>query len=311
MSEIRNRLEKNVRKLGSWAERLKIEAYRIYERDIPEYPFIVDRYKDHFLVYDRSDEIIDATAEKKEHLPELLAAIRELFGVSDDKIILKKRERQKGEAQYEKIAETSRYMTVREGDALFKVNLYDYLDTGLFLDHRLMRDKIRALSKDKDVLNLFCYTGSVSVFAALGGARTVSVDMSSTYTKWAQENFALNEIPLAKHEFVTRNALEYLADLGISKRFDLIFLDPPTFSNSKKMESSFEVEREQVFLVDNCMRLLKPNGTLYFSNNKRSFRLDPSISDRYDVKDITAQTIPKDFRDGKIHRVYEIRARRA
>lgn len=311
MNEIRNRLEKNVKKLAPWAERLKIEAYRIYERDIPEYPFIVDRYKDRFVVYDRSDEIIDAKAEKKEHLPELLTAIRELFSTTDDKIILKRRERQKGESQYEKIAETARFMTVREGEALFKVNLYDYLDTGLFLDHRLMRERVRSMSKDKDVLNLFCYTGSVSVFAALGGARTVSVDMSSTYTRWAQENFALNDIPLAQHEFVTINALEYLADRGIARRFDVIFLDPPTFSNSKKMESTFEVERDQVFLVENCMRLLKPNGVLFFSNNKRSFKLEPTLTDRFDVKDITAQTIPKDFRDNKIHRVYEIRARRA
>lgn len=310
MNEIRNRLEKNVKKLAPWAERLRIEAYRIYERDIPEYPFIVDRYKDHFVVYDRSDDVIDAKAEKKTHLPELVEALRELFSTSEDKIILKRRERQKGESQYEKIDETSRFMTVREGDALFKVNLHDYLDTGLFLDHRLMREKIRSMADGKDVLNLFCYTGSVSVFAALGGARTVSVDMSSTYSRWAKENFELNRIPLAGHEFVTMNALEYLEDERNPRRFDLVFLDPPTFSNSKKMEGSFEVERDQAFLVENCMRLLKPNGTLFFSNNKRSFKLDPSIVSRYDVKDITEKTIPKDFRDQKIHRVYEIRARR-
>ena len=311
MSEIRNRLEKNAKKIVPWAERLRLEAYRLYERDIPDYPYIVDRYKDHFVVYDRSDDVIDSKAEKQEHFPELINAIKELFRVDDARLIIKRRARQKGEAQYEKVAETQRFDTVREGDAVFKINLFDYLDTGLFLDHRLMRDKIRAQAKGKDVLNLFSYTGSVSVFAALGGGRTVSVDMSATYSRWAQDNFALNKIALDGHEFVTQNALEYLEDQSNPRQFDLIFLDPPTFSNSKKMGSTFEVERDQEFLVDNCMRLLKPSGTLYFSNNKRSFRLSPTLVERYDVKDITAQTIPKDFRDQKIHRVYEIRAKHA
>jgi 23S rRNA (cytosine1962-C5)-methyltransferase len=158
-------------------------------------------------------------------------------------------------------------------------------------------------------LNLFSYTGSVSVFAALGGGRTVSVDMSSTYTRWAQENFKLNQIPLAGHEFMAQNALEFLEDSFYMRKFDVIFLDPPTFSNSKKMDESFEVEREQEFLVNNCMRLLKPGGVFFFSNNKRTFKLLPALAEKFVVKDITAKTIPKDFRDPKIHHVFEIRAR--
>lgn len=308
MSEIKNRIEKNVKRLESWAQKLKIEAYRIYERDIPEFPFIVDRYKDYFVVYDRSDEMIDAREDKREHFPQLIQALKELFSPADDHIVIKRRARQKGDSQYEKIDQSGKTMTVREGDALFKVNLFDYLDTGLFLDHRLMREKIKSLSQGKDVLNLFCYTGSVSVFAALGGGRVTSVDMSSTYIKWAQENFELNKLPLTQHEFVTENALEYL-EKPAAKKFDLIFLDPPTFSNSKRMEGSFEVEREQVFLVVSCMERLKPGGTLFFSNNKRSFKLDPQLSTEYAIRDITDKTIPKDFRDQKIHRVYEIRFR--
>lgn len=310
MSEIKNRIKKNVANLEAWAKKFKIDAYRIYERDIPDYPFIVDRYNDKFIVYDRSIDSIDSREDKQEHFPELLAALREIFGVDDSKIIVKRRSRQKGEAQYEKIDESNHTETVREGEALFKVNLYDYLDTGLFLDHRLMRDKIRKQSSDKDVLNLFCYTGSVSVFAALGGARVTSVDMSATYSRWAQDNFRLNNLDPDKHTFITENALEYLA-APHKERFDLIFLDPPTFSNSKKMDSSFEVERDQTFLVESCMKLLKPDGVLFFSNNKRSFKLEPALSEKYFVRDITASTIPKDFRDQKIHRVFEIRAGRS
>ncbi len=310
MSEIRNRLEKNFKKLGPWAERHRIEAYRIYERDIPDYPFIIDRYKDHFLIYDRGHSEIDSKEGKREHFPQLVSALKELFSAVDEKIIVKRRERQKGESQYEKIDGTGRTMVVRESQALFTVNLYDYLDTGLFLDHRLMRQKIFETAKDKDFLNLFAYTCSVSVFAALGGARTTSVDMSATYTRWGQDNFALNKISPAGHEFITQNALEFLGDRTYKKRFDLIFLDPPTFSNSKRMAQSFEVERDQEFLVENAMRLLKPNGTLYFSNNKRTFKLAPAIQSRYSVRDITAQTIPKDFRDPKIHYVFQIRSQK-
>jgi 23S rRNA (cytosine1962-C5)-methyltransferase/23S rRNA (guanine2445-N2)-methyltransferase / 23S rRNA (guanine2069-N7)-methyltransferase len=308
VNEIKNRIKKNVANLEAWSKKFKIDAYRIYERDIPDYPFIVDRYNDKFVVYDRSIDSIDSREDKQEHFPELIAALLELFDAREENIIVRRRARQKGDTQYEKIDESGRTETVREGEAVFKVNLYDYLDTGLFLDHRLMRDKIKKQSAGKDVLNLFCYTGSVSVFAALGGGRVTSVDMSATYSKWAQENFRLNGLDPSAHTFVTQNALEYLAEPR-RERFDLIFLDPPTFSNSKRMESTFEVERDQTFLVDSCMGVLKPGGVLYFSNNKRSFKLEPALQERYSVRDITASTIPKDFRDQKIHRVFEIRAK--
>jgi 23S rRNA (cytosine1962-C5)-methyltransferase/23S rRNA (guanine2445-N2)-methyltransferase / 23S rRNA (guanine2069-N7)-methyltransferase len=307
MSEIRNRLEKNTKNLKPWAEKHQIEAYRLYERDIPDYPFIVDRYKDFFVVYDRGDERIDSRDDKREHFPRLIEALKDLYGTNDEHIVIKRRERQKGESQYEKTGNTNRTLTVREGPAVFVVNLYDYLDTGLFLDHRLMRQKIFSEATGKDFLNLFAYTGSVSVFAALGGARTVSVDMSATYSRWAQDNFLANGLNPAAHDFITEDALKYLGAHQERRRFDLIFLDPPTFSNSKRMESTFEVERDQEFLVDNAVKLLKPGGVLYFSNNKRTFKLSPSLSERYRIRDITAKTLPKDMRDPKVHHVFEIR----
>ncbi|WP_253715740.1 class I SAM-dependent methyltransferase [Bdellovibrio bacteriovorus] len=303
---IKNRLEKNLKKLKPWATRHQIEAYRLYDRDIPEFPFIIDVYKDYFLVHDKSDSFLD---KEKNHLPLVLTAIKDIFACADDKIILKKRERQEGLKQYEKLDQKSDTFIVRESQAVFKVNMYDYLDTGLFLDHRPMRQKVFKTASGKKFLNLFCYTGSVSVFAALGGARTTSVDMSQTYLSWAQDNFALNQIDLGAHSFVNANVLEWLKDERYKNKFDIIFLDPPTFSNSKKMEDSFEVERDQDFLVDSCMMMLNPGGVLYFSNNKRKFKLSASLQEKYSVVDKTEESIPQDFHDKKIHNCFEIRAK--
>lgn len=301
---IKNRLEKNFKKLKSWSERHQIEAFRLYDRDIPEYPFIVDVYKDHYVVYDKSDFIKD---KDKNHLPHVIEALKALFKTSEDCIVIKKRERQEGLKQYEKLDSKEQTFSVRESQALLKVNLYDYLDTGLFLDHRPMRQKVFKTAKDKTFLNLFCYTGSVSVFAALAGARTTSVDMSQTYLRWAQDNFELNKIDLGDHSFINADVLEWLRANRDHAAFDMIFLDPPTFSNSKKMEDSFEVERDQDFLVDACMSMLKPNGVLYFSNNKRKFKLSENILAKYTVKDLTEESIPQDFHDKKIHCCFEIK----
>lgn len=304
MDMIKNRLEKNFKKLKSWSERHQIEAFRLYDRDIPEYPFIVDVYKDHYVVYDKSDFIKD---KDKNHLPHVIEALKALFKTSEDCIVIKKRERQEGLKQYEKLDSKEQTFSVRESQALLKVNLYDYLDTGLFLDHRPMRQKVFKTAKDKTFLNLFCYTGSVSVFAALAGARTTSVDMSQTYLRWAQDNFELNKIDLGDHSFINADVLEWLRANRDHAAFDMIFLDPPTFSNSKKMEDSFEVERDQDFLVDSCMSMLKPNGVLYFSNNKRKFKLSENILAKYTVKDLTEESIPQDFHDKKIHCCFEIK----
>ncbi|ASD62332.1 class I SAM-dependent methyltransferase [Bdellovibrio bacteriovorus] len=304
MDMIKNRLEKNYKKLKSWAERAQIEAYRLYDRDIPEYPYIVDIYKDHFLIYDKSD-LRDV---EKNHLPHVQEALKALFKCDDSKIVIKKRERQEGLKQYEKLDAKEETFVVRESQALLKVNLYDYLDTGLFLDHRPMRQKVFKSVKDKKFLNLFCYTGSVSVFAALGGAHTTSVDMSQTYLRWAQDNFQLNNLDPAQHAFINADVLDWLRTTKLPNTFDVIFLDPPTFSNSKKMDESFEVERDQEFLVESCMNMLRPEGILYFSNNKRKFKISPALLAKYKVKEITTDSIPQDFHDKKIHNCFEIRS---
>lgn len=303
MSVIQNRLEKNSRRLTPWASRLPTEAWRLYDRDIPEYPFIVDLYLDYAVVWDRSDEVID---KDKNHLPELLTALQAVRGLSPEKIIVKKRARQEGTSQYERIDEKDSFLTVTEGKAKLRVNLWDYLDTGLFLDHRPMRYKVQKLARGKKVLNLFCYTGSVSVFAALGGGQVTSVDMSATYLDWAQENFRLNHLSVTDHEFIQSDVLQWLEN-DPQPEFDLIFLDPPTFSNSKRMKRTFEVERDQVELVSNTMRWLRPEGLLFFSNNKRDFKLSSELQSRFSIRDISEESIPPDFHDKKIHRCYEIR----
>lgn len=304
---IQNRLEKNYRKLKPWAEKNQIEAYRLYDRDIPEYPFIVDRYKDFFVIYDKSQKI----DEEKQHLPLLIAAVKNLFGSGDEQIILKRRQVQKGLDQYEKLGQKNQKISVMENGVKLLVNLWDYLDTGLFLDHRPIRYQFLKKSKNKKFLNLFCYTASVSVMAAVGGATTYSVDLSKTYLEWAKENFQLNNLDITRHKFVEEDVLQYIQGvnrkLELQDYFDTIFLDPPTFSNSKSMKSDFEVERDQVWLVENVLKLLKPDGVLFFSNNKRDFKLAPELSSRFKVKNITKDTIPVDFHDMKIHHCFEIK----
>lgn len=299
---IQNRLEKNQKKLKAWADRHKIEAYRLYDRDIPEFPILIDRYKDFFVVYDRTDNLID---QGKNQMPEVLQALKNVFAAPEEKIIVKKRERQEGLKQYERLDTKSNFFSVQETQAKFLINLYDYLDTGLFLDHRPLRQTVFKQSAGKKVLNLFCYTGSFSVFAALGGASAVvSVDMSATYLEWAKNNFKENGLDPEKHSFIQENVLEFLA--AHHRLYDLIILDPPTFSNSKRMQSPFEIEKDQNFLLESCLRLLSLKGTLYFSTNKRKFKISDAIASQVRVNDITERTIPMDFHDQKIHRCYEI-----
>lgn len=303
MSMIKNRIEKNLKKIKSYIQNNRLEAYRVYDRDIPEFPYIIDIYRDHCLVHDKTDPIKD---KNKNYLPEVIDSIKNIFKIHDEKIHLKKRERQEGLQQYEKLDVTGQRITVKENQAEFYINLTDYLDTGLFLDHRPIRQIIMKEAKDKNFLNLFCYTGSVSVFAALGGARTTSVDMSQTYLNWAMDNFVLNDIDMGSHKFIRSDVIEWLKEHRYQAKYDLIFLDPPTFSNSKKMEDFFEVEKDQNFLVHSCMQMLRPGGVLYFSNNKRKFKLDPELMEKYLIKDISEKTIPLDFHDQKIHSCFKI-----
>lgn len=308
--DLANRLEKNLRKLKSFIKRGHTNAYRVYDADIPEYALAIDRYADwlHVQEYAPPKSIDEKAA--KQRLEQALMTLPEALGVAPDHIVLKQRKQQKGTNQYEKQAGSAQSLVVTEHDVRLKVNLTDYLDTGLFLDHRPMRWWMQQHAKDKSVLNLFCYTGAVSVHAAVGGAKRVdSVDMSATYLDWAEDNFKLNGLPLSPYQyrFIQANVVEWLP--RCQHRYDLIFLDPPTFSNSKRMQGVFDVQRDHADLIHQAMRLLETDGTLVFSNNFRKFQLDASITQRYQVQDYRLQSLPEDFqRDPKIHGCWLINA---
>lgn len=307
-SIIINRLRKNLKIRKSLVKSLKTEAYRLYEKDIPEYPFIIDVYKDQVVIYekgkkfheDETEQILNARLHKKE----IISAIEEIFNIPLDQIIFKERFKKEGKVQYEKFSRKNHFFEIQEDKCKFLINLHDYLDTGLFLDHRPLRSILLKESSGKSVLNLFAYTGSLSVASAIGGGVVTTVDMSKTYLEWAQENFKINEIDSPIHKFTHADATNYI--MNLENQFDIIILDPPSFSNSKRMEDTFDVQRDHFKLIDRLMKNLNENGTLYFSNNNRKFKLDPLLKDLYKVSDISERTIPKDFRDLKIHCCFKI-----
>lgn len=308
--DLANRIEKNLRKLKSFIKQGVSDAYRVYDMDIPEYAVAIDRYGDwlHVQEYAPPRSIDEKVAAQR--LQQALMTLPDALGVDPKKIILKQRKQQKGKNQYEKQGREEQALTITEHGVQFRVNLTDYLDTGLFLDHRPMRYWLQQHSQGKKVLNLFCYTGTASVHAAVGGAARVdSVDMSATYLEWAQANFTLNGFrhdPYRRYRFIQANALIWLQDCR--ERYDLIFLDPPTFSNSKRMEDSFDVQRDHVGLIHDAMRVLEQGGILVFSNNFRKFKLDPTIEEAYSVQDYRKPSLPLDFeRDPKIHGCWLIR----
>ena len=303
-----NRLQKNLKQLSKWARREGIECYRVYDADMPEYALAIDLYQDwvHVQEYAAPRSIDPDKAQAR--LFDALAAIPQALNVDKSRVVIKRRERQSGTRQYERQSTQGQFTEVREGGVKLLVNLTDYLDTGLFLDHRPMRMRIQREAAGKRFLNLFCYTATASVHAAKGGARsTTSVDLSKTYLDWARRNLSLNG-------FSDKNRLEQgdvMAWLQASRdEYDLIFIDPPTFSNSKRMEGVFDVQRDHVELLDLAVARLAPGGVLYFSNNFRKFQLDENLAERYSVEEITAQTLDPDFaRNSKIHRAWRIQAR--
>jgi 23S rRNA (guanine2445-N2)-methyltransferase / 23S rRNA (guanine2069-N7)-methyltransferase len=302
-----NRLRKNLRNLGRWARQSGVSCYRLYDADLPEYAVAVDLYQGerlwvHVQEYEAPSTVDPARAEGR--LIDVLAAIPAVLEVPPQQVFLKIRRRQKGTAQYEKQSETGRFYPVEEGGLKFWVNFEDYLDTGLFLDHRLTRALIRERAAGKSFLNLFAYTGTATVYAAKGGASaTTTVDMSRTYLDWARRNLELNGIRGERHELVQADCLEWLDEAVHSRwRYDLIFLDPPTFSTSKRMKATLDVQRDHVALIENCVSLLAPGGLLVFSTNHRKFRLDAEGLSELKVEDITRKTLPKDFeRNPRIH----------
>jgi 23S rRNA (guanine2445-N2)-methyltransferase / 23S rRNA (guanine2069-N7)-methyltransferase len=304
---VANRLRKNLKSLKPWLVDSKISCYRIYDADMPEYCAAIDVYEDkiHLQEYAPPNTINPNAARTR--FNEIHAAVCAVFAKAPDSIVIKTRERNRGDKQYEKFELSQEPdVAVSEGKAKFWVNLTKYLDTGLFLDHRLLRLKIAEETLDKRFLNLFCYTATASVHAALGGAKkTVSVDMSKTYLAWARRNFELNNIGDHKHELINADVIKYLASCRES--FDIILLDPPSFSNSKRMEDILDIQRDHVGLIKRCMDILQPGGTLYFSNNLRTFKLASDELNQYQIENITKHTIDKDFaRNPKIHQCYRI-----
>ncbi len=304
-----NRLQKNSKKIEKWARQQGINAYRLYDADLPEYNLAVDRYDDHIVVQEyAAPKNIDEN-KARQRLLDAVTATLQVTGVETNKLILKVRQKQKGTNQYEKLANKGDYFYVNEYGAKLWVNLTDYLDTGLFLDHRSTRKMLGEMAKGKDVLNLFAYTGSATVHMALGGAKsTTTVDMSNTYLNWAEQNLLLNELEGKQHKLIQADCLQWLA--RCDRQFDLIFVDPPTFSNSKRMEDSWDVQRDHIKLMTQLKRILRPNGTIVFSNNKRGFKMDVEGLETLGLSavDITAKTLPLDFeRNKQIHNCWVVR----
>lgn len=305
-----NRLMKNMQNLKKWAVQNDIYCLRLYDADLPDFNLAVDLYGDklHVQEYAPPKKIDPEKAKKRFNLA--LAVIRQVTGLGRDSVFIKTRAKQTGKNQYEKQSTASKRFVVQEGQAKILVNLTDYLDTGLFLDHRAIRLRIAQEAKGKHFLNLYSYTSTASLHAALGGAlSTTSVDLSNTYINWSKENFVLNGLTVEhadeQHVFYTSDCFEWLKQ-GTEK-YDLIFIDPPTFSNSKKFYGTFDVQRDHVSLIKRAMNRLTVNGTLYFSNNYRGFVLDESLSQWYDIQEITQETIDPDFkRNQKIHRAWKI-----
>ena len=289
-----NRLRKRSRHLARWARRTGVSCYRVYDCDIPEIPLVVDWYEGrlHVSAYARAGDPVRDDA----WLDEMTAAAASALGVAREDAFAKRRAGQPGATQYGRLGDARATFTVREAGLLFLVNLSDYVDTGLFLDHRETRARVAAEAAGKRVLNLFCYTGAFTVHAAArGAAATTSVDLSKTYLEWAGENLRLNALAGPKHELVRADALEFLArDTG---PYDLAVLDPPTFSNSKKMRESFDVQRDHVALVNATLRRLAPGGVLWFSTNFRRFKLDAPALEASAIEDVSRETLPEDFPD--------------
>jgi 23S rRNA (cytosine1962-C5)-methyltransferase len=305
---LENRLRKNLRHLRKWAQRAQVSCFRVYDADIPEFPLAVDFYEGvalHVSEYQRAHG--RTAAEYAAWLEGCVEALTKVFDIGREAVFFKIRQPQKGKQQYEKTGSDEFELEVQEGGLRFLVNLSEYLDTGLFLDHRITRGLVREQSSGKAVLNLFAYTGSFSVYAAAGGAASVTtIDLSNTYLDWAKKNFVLNGLMAPQHFFIRADVLEWLRNAG-TRRYDLIVLDPPTFSNSKRMSGVLDTQRDHPGLINDCLRLLNPGGVLFFSTNFRRFKLEEGqIRGASHIRDISLVTIPPDFRNKKIHYCFRL-----
>jgi 23S rRNA (cytosine1962-C5)-methyltransferase len=299
----RNRLTKVFRHVSKSAKRLELSCYRIYDHDLPEFPLCIEKYEHWLYVAEyRRNHHMEET-EHAQWLGDCKAIIEEITGMPASRIILRTRQRKSNrQDQYQKLDDEKEYLVVREQGLKFKINLTDYLDTGLFLDHRITRAMVRAVSEGKKLLNLFCYTGSFSVYAAAGGAaEVVSVDLSKTYLKWATENMELNGFyDPNRHKYIHEDVKQWLQTLPVGY-FDLVVMDPPTFSNSKRMEDFLDIQSDHPTLINQVLAAMKPAGTLYFSTNFSRFQMQTEALTDCTVKDITKATTPFDFQ-GKLNR---------
>ena len=302
-----NRLAKNQKRLRKWQSRTHAQCYRLYDADMPEYAVAIDIYADwvHVAEYRAPAGVAEESAAQR--LRDVMIAIPEVLNVPAERVVLKQRARQRGTEQYEERSRNRKFLQVQEGNALFQVNLKDYLDTGLFLDHRLLRFELARLVRNRNFLNLFCYTATATVQAALAGAsHSTSVDMSSTYLDWARRNFTLNAIDGTKHELIRADCIEWIATQKY--RYDVVLLDPPTFSNSKRMEDTFDVQRDHGALVENAMKCVKNDGVLVFTTHRRKFQLDPLVTSNFSVEDVSRKYVDEDFaRSRQTHHVWNIR----
>ncbi len=305
--DFRNRLVRMARHWKKWARRQGITCFRLYDRDIPEVPLAIDWYEGHLQIAEYVRPHDRTEIEHQVWLQRMIETAAEALEVDPKLIALKHRMRQSGAAQYERAADDERRAIVSEGGHRFEVNLSDYLDTGLFLDHRLTRALIEKEAQGKRFLNLFAYTGAFTVYAAAGGAiSSTSVDLSNTYLDWARRNMQLNGFNQVWHQFIRADAMEFLRSLPRSRdgMFDLAVVDPPTFSNSKTTTVDWDVQRDHVELLNLVLDRHASGGKLYFSTNFRRFKLDESGIQAASIREISRQTVPPDFRNKRIHRCW-------
>lgn len=313
-----NRLRKNLKRLAGWRKQQRIDCFRLYDADIPEYAVAIDIYQTqpdhqclvHVQEYAAPKSVDEFKARRR--LDDALAAVCEVMQINEQQLFLKVRQRQKGAEQYNKLGSDGQFHTVHEQGHQFLVNLSDYLDTGLFLDHRSTRALLQKQAAAQHFLNLFAYTGSASVYAAAGGAAsTTTVDLSNTYLDWAGRNMELNGFQGQDHRIIRADCMEWLRQTAGQQRFGLIFLDPPSYSSSKRMRSTFDVQRDHVPLLQATLRLLEPDGTLIFSNNRRHFRMDRDALPGINIEDISARTLPRDYeRNPRIHNCWRLQQQR-
>ncbi len=299
-----NRLKKNYKHLKKWARKNGVSCYRVYDADIPQYAVAIDIYEQWVYVQEyKAPKTIDKNKAFL-RINDVIDVVADILETKQEYVVLKVRKKQAGNSQYEKQDQKDRKTAVHENGLKFLINVYDYIDTGLFLDHRNTRQLIRRLAKKRSFLNLFAYTGSVTVYAAAGGASTTTtVDMSNTYLNWAQENLSINGYSGDRHRFVRDDCLKWMQQaIDENRKYQLIFVDPPTFSNSKKMDTSLDIMRDHVALLSGCLALLTEDGQLIFSTNARGFKLDSSIEEMCFVKEITQLTTTEDFKRKPLHR---------